>query len=451
MLRLLIFATSFVGVYCGLSIYPKISLPPIDGPNYGDPVFLTECLATDKVEVCQAKSEVPPLKANVQGHAGFFTVHKNYSSNMFFWFVKAEKNWETAPVVVWLQGGPGASSLYGLFYENGPFYVKPKRGLKMRKHYWSQSLNVVYIDNPVGTGFSFTKNDNGYARDEVAVGRDLYSAVLQFFQLFPQLQKNDFFVSGESYAGKYVPALAYAIHIGNTKASFKVNLKGITIGNGLCAPEYMMGYSDYLFQIGLIDANTRYSFKVKESAINQLIKQKNWIGAFNAFDELLNDATGFSYYFNYLHSSDDSPYGDMGQYLQKDLVRRSIHVSNLTYHTDNKVENFLKSDVMQSVKPWVELLLNNNYRVLIYNGQLDIIVAYPLTVNFVQALNWNGSTLYKTAVRKPWFVGKDLAGYSKTVKGFTELLVRNAGHMVPSDQPLWALDMIQRFTSNKPF
>ena len=95
---------------------------------------------------------------------------------------------ETAPVVVWLQGGPGATSLYGLFEENGPFYVKKERGLKMRTHYWSQLMHVVYIDNPVGTGFSFTDSEDGYSRDETHVGANLYSAVVQFLRLFPALQ-----------------------------------------------------------------------------------------------------------------------------------------------------------------------------------------------------------------------------------------------------------------------
>lgn len=69
---------------------------------------------------------------------------------MFFWYFPAQANSETAPVVLWLQGGPGASSLIGLFGENGPFSVKTKHGLKLRKYSWTVNHNVIYIDNPVG-------------------------------------------------------------------------------------------------------------------------------------------------------------------------------------------------------------------------------------------------------------------------------------------------------------
>jgi vitellogenic carboxypeptidase-like protein len=93
--------------------------------------------------------------------------------------------------------------------------------------------NVIYIDNPVGTGFSFTDKEEGYAKNEIDVGNNLYEALIQFFTLFPDLQKNKFFVTGESYAGKYVPAVSHAIHKRNGNAKIKINLKGLAIGNFL--------------------------------------------------------------------------------------------------------------------------------------------------------------------------------------------------------------------------
>lgn len=177
------------------------------------------------------------------------------------------------------------------------------------------------------------------------------------------------------------------------------------------------------------------------------------------FDEILNgdfssgtlfyNITGFTFYFNYLYSKEKGN-DTVGTYIQLAEVRKAVHVGNSTFHTDKKVEENLKQDMMQSVKPWVEVLLEE-YRVLIYNGQLDIIVAYPLTLGFLQALEWSGAADYKTAPRVQWHVGKDIAGYAKSVGNFTELLVRDAGHMVPSDQSKGAFDLISRFTANRPF
>ncbi|XP_014247095.1 venom serine carboxypeptidase-like [Cimex lectularius] len=441
--------------------YKKIRSDVVSGPNYGDPVFVTKYINKGDIAGGQMASQVKPIKAKVESYAGFFTVDPKYNSSMFFWFFPAEHNSKNAPVIVWLQGGPGASSLFGLFDEHGPFYVRPERGLRSRKYYWSQVLNVIYIDNPVGTGFSFTDDDAGYARNEVDVGKNLYEAVRQFFQLFPDYKNNDFFVTGESYAGKYVPALAYTIHTNNPTAKEKINLKGIAIGNGLCDPENMMDYGDYLFQLSLLDSNERDQFINLQNNIVSLIKQQKYDAAFEAFDALLNgdltpykslfyNSTGYEFYFNFLHNKDYTPYGDFGEYLQKDVVRRSIHVGALPFHDGKKVGTFLKSDVMQSIKPWFEVLVEK-YKVLIYNGQLDIIVPYPLTSNFLNNVKWSGADEFKQAKRKLWKVNGELAGYSKTAKGLTQVLVRDAGHMVPMDQPLWALDLISRFTYNKTF
>lgn len=141
----------------------------------------------------------------------------------------------------------------------------------------------------------------------------------------------------------------------------------------------------------------------------------------------------------------------MSKYVQRSDVRAAIHVGNTTFNVETEiVETNLINDIMQSVAPWISELLSK-YRILIYNGQLDIIVAYPLTENYLLNLNFNGADQYKTAIRYQWFVENQLAGYVKQAGNLTEVLVRNAGHMVPADQPQWSLDLITRFTRNKPF
>lgn len=181
------------------------------------------------------------------------------------------------------------------------------------------------------------------------------------------------------------------------------------------------------------------------------------MSAFKVFDEILNgdlikyptlfkNFTGFNNYFNYLVASDDNFDSGLVKLFTRDDIRKAIHVGKTEFGDDN-VEKRLMNDFMQSVKPWVETLLDN-YRVLFYNGQLDIIVAYPLTVNFLKNLNFKGADEYKTAKRFIWKVDSDVAGYIKKAGNMTEVLVRNAGHMVPTDQPKWALNLITNFTHN---
>ncbi|XP_033182920.1 venom serine carboxypeptidase [Bombus vancouverensis nearcticus] len=447
------------------NIYPKPKDYPLrNEEDCGAPLFLTPLIESGKVDEARSKAAVQHKDMNdVSSYSGYLTVNKQYNSNMFFWFFPALHNPKTAPVVLWLQGGPGATSLYGLFLENGPFIVTENKTLEMREYSWNKCHNLLYIDNPVGTGFSFTENEKGYATNETDVGRDVHTALVQFFKLFPELQTNDFYVTGESYGGKYVPAVSHAIKDYNIKAQTKINLKGLAIGNGLTDPLNQLEYGDYLYQIGLVDLNGRNQIHTYEKKGKDLIKKGKYIEAFNLFDELIDgdlskkpslfkNLTGFDYYFNFLHNQDPSNDSDyMLQWLQTADIRKTIHVGNLTFNIEStKVEEYLKGDIMQSMAVLVEDLVQH-YRVLIYNGQLDIIVAYPLTENYIQNLKWPGAEKYKTAQRKAWYVGTELAGYSKTVNNLTEVLVRNAGHMVPSDQPKWALDLITRFTHHKSF
>lgn len=88
---------------------------------------------------------------------------------------------------------------------------------------------------------------------------------------------------------------------------------------------------------------------------------------------------------------------------------------------------------------------------MIYNGQLDVIIAYPASEHFIANLNWQGKSQYNNASRLVWKVGGDVAGYAREVGNFRQVMVRNAGHILPYDQPKWAFDMMQRFIHGKSF
>lgn len=445
-----------------LNPYPEVKQYPLEiEDDPGLPLILTPLIEEGKIDDAQMASEVYFNGfLNKKSYSGFFTVDKTYNSNLFFWFFPSEVDFEHAPILLWLQGGPGASSLLGLFAENGPFSVKIQHGLKERPFAWTKTHSVIYIDNPVGAGYSFT--EGGFAQNQTKVGKDLYEALLQFFTMFPDLQSRDFYVTGESYAGKYIPAISYTIHQNNPTAKIKINLKGLAIGDGFCDPINQLEYGDYLYQLGLYDANARDQVKKLEEQGIEMIQNKEWEKAAKWFDRLIDgdmanssffqNTTGFKNYYNFLNPVDPVEFDIklMEKYVQRNDVRAAVHVGNATFNTGKEVEQNLIEDAVQSVAPWISELLSH-YRVLIYNGQLDIIVAYPLTLNFLQKLSFSGADEYKTAARYRWMVGTDIAGYVKQAGNLTEVLVRNAGHMVPADQSQWAFDMISRFTSNKPF
>jgi len=395
-------------------------------------------------------------------YSGYFTVNETYNSNLFFWFFPAlnpEGSWEDAPVLLWLQGGPGASSLYALFSENGPIAVTEDLKLVRRQYTWVDKFNVIYFDNPVGTGYSFTDDVAGFATDEVQVGSDMYTALLQFFTLFPTLQDNPFYVTGESYGGKYIPAVAYAIHTQQNGEKEPINLVGIAIGNGLIDPYTMSDYGRVLYEIGLIDDQQRDDFTAQQNQAKQDIDNGDFLAAFRIFDLLINgdkypyptlfnNYTGNTHYFNYLLSrgpTNDEYYND---FLEVPGVRKAIHVGNIRYNDGSDVEQYLLEDIMNTVKPWVQALIDADYRVLLFSGQLDLIVPYTFTREFLKSLTWSSPDAYYNANRTIWKVQEDdveVAGYVKNLGNFYEVLVRDAGHMVPLDQPRVGLDLIQRF------
>lgn len=453
-------------VQCFINPYPRFS-EFNDGGDAGDAVFLTEYIEKGQYELAKNLSLVNHNDMKwLTSYAGYLTVNKNYSSNMFFWFFPAKLDQSKAPVVLWLQGGPGASSLFGLFTENGPFFVSSKKTLQPRKYSWHINHNLLYIDNPVGTGFSFTNDEAGYAKNEVDVGNNLFNAIRQFFTLFSELRGNAFYITGESYAGKYVPALGHAIfkHSKSTDPKDKINLQGMAIGNGLSDPVHQLKYGEYLYQLGLIDTNGLNAFNEIEKKGVACINKRDFDCAFHCFDELINmdespdgsvfkNLTGFDTYFNYLKPGVDNSDATMGEFLQRSETRKAIHVGNNTFHdldSENKVEKHLLNDIMDSVSHWVAELLEH-YKILIYNGQLDIIVAYPLTENYLKNLKFSAADEYKVAKRHIWKVDNEIAGYVKHAGNLTEVLVRSAGHMAPADQPKWILDMLLRMTTGKGF
>jgi vitellogenic carboxypeptidase-like protein len=386
---------------------------------------------------------------------------------MYFWFFPAAFNPEKAPLLVWLQGGPGGSSLFGLFTENGPFIIDKDNGVSFRNTAWSLTHSVIYFDNPVGTGFSYTEADKGYARDETDVARDLYEALQQFYTLFPEYQSRDFYVTGESYAGKYVPAISYKIHTENQGTpKIRINLKGLAIGDGFSDPVTMLNYGEYLYNIGLLDQNGKAHFDQEEEKARRAITSGKYMDAFLTIDALLDgdltpggvsyfkNVTGLDFYFNFLLTASPEDQNYYSSFVQLPSTRRSIHVGNVSYNDlGGNVEKYLRNDMYQSVKPWIQELLDapEQYQILMYSGQLDIIVASTLTDSFIRSMKWNGSDSFQQQPRKIWRVGKDIAGYAKNYGSFTQVIVRNAGHMVPYDQPKWAFDMINRFTAGKPF
>lgn len=483
-----------VGLAEGLSSHRKIyrsanSTIPVD---ISPAVFVTPLLPDRFLEAQTIASM--ELLDEYNMYSGFFSL--DTKSHTYFIFSKALNGNHDAPILLWLQGGPGASSLFGFFTELGPFYIDEDMQRVKRNYHWNEEHHLLVLDNPLGTGFSFTSSPERMPTNQTTIGQDLYKALTQFFQLFPDLRANDFYVTGESYAGKYVPSCAYEIHEQNKKhTNGFINLKGIAIGDGAFDPSHQFyNFGELLFYLGMADQAEREQYEIYENKWKIHMDSGDYQSAFEVFDEMLNgdfypyptyyaNTTGMgTNYFNFNQGPDGSSLTKnyFIDWLNTREGRDTMHVGNFPFDVFNQtVESRLKGDWMIGVVDKLTVLLESEYKVLIYNGQYDIILGPPLTEQALQILHWSGQQEYLTATKNIWKIPRcsaimveqrslspeqppnacdnndrkafDVAGYYRTVGNFTQLCVRGAGHMVPSDQPLRALDMIERFVQGKPF
>jgi serine carboxypeptidase-like clade 1 len=198
--------------------------------------------AIKKDQITELPSWSPKALPSKQ-YSGYLNVNK--TSFLHYWFVESENNPATDPVVLWLNGGPGCSSLDGFFYELGPFEPTLDGGLSLRPYRWNRFANMLFIEAPVGVGFSYSSTLNYNNTDDTTAIQNMW-AVEKFFEGFPEYKSNSFYITGESYAGIYIPTLAEAILQAVDAGTYSgATLKGIAVGNGCTG--YEVGVCGWYF------------------------------------------------------------------------------------------------------------------------------------------------------------------------------------------------------------
>lgn len=150
------------------------------------------------------------------------------------------------PLMVWLQGGPGGSSTgYGNFEELGPLDVK----LNKRSFTWINHFNVLFIDNPVGTGFSYVDSPKYLTKNNTQIARDLIELMRGFYKKRPEFKKVPLHIFGQSYGGKMAAEFAYELFYEIKDKNFACNLKSVAFGNSWIDPlESTMSWAPFLLQ-----------------------------------------------------------------------------------------------------------------------------------------------------------------------------------------------------------
>lgn len=206
-------------------------------------------------------------------------------NKLFYVFYPSQTNPSSDPVLLWLNGGPGCSSLFGMLGEIGPVTTDNFSGeLKLNPYSWNMQTNLLFIEQPAGVGFSVAK-DISHNWTDVENAQNLLEGVKDFFETFPNLKGREFYISGESYAGIFIPHLAVEI-LEDKSTTNKVNLAGILIGNALTDPlvDYDRSLAEFGFWRGLISIETYNKFqKLCPHLPDELRPDKDLDGKFQDF------------------------------------------------------------------------------------------------------------------------------------------------------------------------
>jgi len=325
-----------------------------------------------------------------------------YDDDMFYWVFQSRNAPETDPLVLWLTGGPGCASEVALFYENGPYQFDENAKLQANPNSWSEVSNLLYVDQPIGTGFS--KGGLHDAKSELEVAEDMAVMLRGFLAQNPEYEGRDFYITGESYAGHYVPAISHYLAFEATDVN--LNLKGIAIGNGLTDPyEQYPAYAKFSYENGLIsekwDDVLKGGFKACQGLIYESqhkdgrvldiaalefcqILADSVIGnplhpKFNVYDiRIPCDAPPLCYDF----SASDA-------FLNDETVQSTLGVSGRKWvECDSLVHTALLGDWMTNLMPQVaEILDQTDIEVLVYSGDKDWIC------------NWRGGEAWTLATK----------------------------------------------------
>ena len=196
-----------------------------------------------------------------QQYAGYLPVNEKLGDHLFFWFFESQSAPQNDPLLIWLSGGPGCSSVAAMFEENGPFKLARKGKnieVKSNPFSWNAKANIIYLDQPVGTGMSYSETGT-FAKNQYEVSRHFYAFLKEFYAAFPEYRKNPLFITGESYAGHMIPGIAdYILDQEGKPDAIHVNLKGLAIGNGWIDPmRQRKVLPDVFYAAGLIEAHQR--------------------------------------------------------------------------------------------------------------------------------------------------------------------------------------------------
>ncbi|CAI9770000.1 unnamed protein product [Fraxinus pennsylvanica] len=420
---------------------------------------------------------------------GYIEVGKNDEVKLFYYFIESESNPRTDPLLLWFTGGPGCSDFTGLFYEIGPltFDIANFDGslpsILLKPYSWTKVANILFMDWPVGTGFSYSNTSQGYSSSDTKSTKDNYTFLRKWLLNHPMFIKNRLYVSGDSYGGKLVPMVALEILRGNEAGlQPRMNLQGYIIGNGVTDPKIernaqvsyahrMALISDEYFEAAKISCNGEYDNPDPNNLqcladLTRIHKRIDPVNDGHILEpKCIKPAKlGRNHKFQEDYTTDhlllpsekggtwcrSQNYASCYAWANDPTVQEALHIRKGTILEWRRCNHSISyKHNVQSVVQYHKLLSKKGYEALVYSGDHDLKIPYMSTLKWIRSLNMTIEDSWR-----PWVVNGQVAGYVERYKtndfNLTFVTVKGGGHTAPENKPEESFAMLHRWLSLYP-
>eukprot|EP00250_Pteridium_aquilinum_P026859 c33718_g1_i1 orf=96-1511(+) len=411
-----------------------------------------------------------------QQYSGYVTVNEQDGRALFYWLTEAAVDAPSKPLILWLNGGPGCSSVaYGASEEIGPFRInKNGTGLHLNEYSWNKVANLLFLESPAGVGFSYTNTTtNLYNTGDTRTAIDAYVFLVKWFQRFSNYQGREFYIAGESYAGHYVPQLAKLVHERNRSSSRPfINFRGFLVGNAVTDNKYdNLGTVDFWWSHAIISDSLHIKirqhcdFSVEEMSstctrlLNSVSQQTGHIDPYNIYMPSCSNPLGRNHHQLLFKRSllkdlpaagyDPCIENNAEIYFNRADVQQAFHAntSHVSYPWTACSSTLIRNwqDSALSVLPIYKELIGTGLRIWVFSGDVDSVVPVTATRYSLARLHLKVETQWY-----PWYHNEQVGGWTEIYEGLTFATVRGAGHEVPLFQPERAFTLISAFLSGQP-
>ncbi|KAH8429279.1 putative serine carboxypeptidase (CpdS) [Aspergillus melleus] len=430
---------------------------------------------------------IPEVDFDVgESYAGLLPNTPSGNSSLFFWFFPSQNPKATDEITIWLNGGPGCSSLDGLLQENGPFLWQSGTYKPLRNPYsWTNLTNVVYVDQPAGTGFSPGPST---VQNEEGVAFQFKSWFKHFSDTFG-LHGRKVYLTGESYAGQYIPYIASAMLDEEDEKYY--NVKGIQINDPSINDDAVMIYAPavrhFNHYANLFALNDSFvediNSRAERCGYNQFLDEAltypppkdfpkvpdPYRGDCAIWDDIVAAAYDVNPCFNFYHITDFCPYlwnemgfpslaGPPNNYFNRSDVQAALHVPHTDYSVCGGSTIFPNGDLsLPSALGPLPGVIERTNNTIIGHGWLDYLLFLNGSLATIQNMTWNGAQGFQKSPVEPlyvpyhagladlpngnvpepfiWDAGAGYLGTAHTERGLTFSTVYLAGHEIPQYTP----------------